>query len=161
MQSLPNLKKLYMDCNRVSRVSGLYGCSALEELHLSDQRIDPGVSLEFNNGSLTSIGGSLKVFIAQGNNITDVGKLVALRELEEVDFSRNHIDESEGLKEMFSQCQKLRRLSILGNPICRTSRSIEADAILTCTLLEEFNNKEVTHQKRKCIQMMSTRKAKK
>ena len=25
----------------------------------------------------------------------------------------------------------------------------------------EFNNKEVTHQKRKCIQMMSTRKAKK
>ena len=82
MQSLPNLKKLYMDCNKVSRVSGLYGCSALEELHLSDQRIDPGVSLEFNNGSLTSIGGSLKVFIAQGNNIPDVGKLVALRELE-------------------------------------------------------------------------------
>ncbi|QDZ18080.1 leucine-rich repeat domain-containing protein [Chloropicon primus] len=161
IQSLPNLKKLYMDCNCVARVSGLYGCSALEELHLSDQRLDSETSLEFNNGSLTSIAPTLKVFIAQGNNMSDVSKLSTLVELEEVDFSRNKIRESTSLKEMFEKCAKLKKLSLLSNPICKTSRGIEAEAILTCQNLEEFNNKEVTDKKRKCIQVMSTRKTKK
>ena len=149
-----------MDCNCVSRISGLYGCSALEELHLSDQRLEPGVSLEFNNGSLTSIGQSLKVFIAQGNNICDVSKLCTLVELEEVDFSRNNINDSASLREMFQKCTKLKKLSLLSNPICKTSRGIEADAILTCDNLEEYNNKEVGDQKRKCIRARATRKTK-
>jgi len=160
-QSLPKLKKLYVDCNSVSRISGLYGCSALEELHVSDQRLEPGTSLEFNNGSLASIGPSLKVFIAQGNNIDDVSKLSKLTELEEVDLSRNAIKESASLKDVFDKCKKLKKLSLLSNPVCKTSRGIEAEAILTCNSLEEFNNKEVTDQKRKCIQVMSTRKSKK
>jgi len=161
IQSLPKLKKLYVDCNSVSRISGLYGCSALEELHVSDQRLEPGTSLEFNNGSLASIGPSLKVFIAQGNNIDDVSKLSKLTELEEVDLSRNAIKESASLKDVFDKCKKLKKLSLLSNPVCKTSRGIEAEAILTCNSLEEFNNKEVTDQKRKCIQVMSTRKSKK
>ena len=161
IQSLPQLKKLYVDCNCISRVSGLYGCSALEELHISDQDLEPGLSLEFNNGSLTSIGPSLKIFIAQGNNIKEVSKLANLTELEEADLSRNDIKDSESLKEMFDKCKQLKKLSLLSNPVCKTSRGIEAEAILTCTSLEEFNNKEISDQKRKCIQVMSTRKTKK
>ena len=80
---------------------------------MSDQRLEPGTSLEFNNGSLASIGPSLKVFIAQGNNIDDVSKLSKLTELEEVDLSRNAIKESASLKDVFDKCKKLKKLSLL------------------------------------------------
>ena len=90
-----------------------------------------------------------------------MSKLANLTELEEADLSRNDIKDSESLKEMFDKCKQLKKLSLLSNPVCKTSRGIEAEAILTCTSLEEFNNKEISDQKRKCIQVMSTRKTKK
>ena len=55
-----------------------------------------------------------------------VSKLSKLTELEEVDLSRNAIKESASLKDVFDKCKKLKKLSLLSNPVCKTSRGIEA-----------------------------------
>ena len=159
--SLPLLKKLYLDCNAIARISGLKDCPLLEELHISDQQLPVGSSLEFDDESLLNLGESLKVLIAQTNHIKDIRPLCHLVVLEEINLADNDLNNNADIKEFFEKCTSMRKLSLLGNPICKSSRYVEADAILTCPNLEEFNNKEISEQKRKCIQTMSTRRTKK
>ena len=91
------------------------------------------------------------MLISQSNQIADAKPLANLAELEEVDLSNNDLDVDSNLTDFFVRCERLRKLSLLGNPICKTSRGIEAEAIVSCPNLQEYNNKGVSAQKRKCI----------
>lgn len=151
IRGLPLLKKLYLDCNRLKCVSGFEGCVSLEELHISDQSLGRGECLRFDDACTATLSGSLKVLISQSNQIADAKPLANLAELEEVDLSNNDLDVDSNLTDFFVRCERLRKLSLLGNPICKTSRGIEAEAIVSCPNLQEYNNKGVSAQKRKCI----------
>ena len=98
--------------------------------------------------------------LRKGNNIKEVSKLANLTELEEAGLSRNDIKYSESLREIIDKYKQPKILSLLSNPASATSGDIEAEAIPKCTSLDEFNNMEISDQKRECIQAMSTRKIK-
>ena len=48
MESLQNLRKLYLERNFISRLEGLQNCKRLEELYLSKQRLPDFIEFTFD-----------------------------------------------------------------------------------------------------------------
>lgn len=54
------LRKLYLEANRISRLEGLQNCQRLEELYLGDQSIG-NLEFTFDEYSLAAISNTLEV----------------------------------------------------------------------------------------------------
>lgn len=55
MESLVNLKKLYLEKNCITKLEGLQNCSKLEELYLSKQTLPTIVEFTYDDYSLAAI----------------------------------------------------------------------------------------------------------
>lgn len=112
--NMPHLHKLSLNENEIRVITNLQGCPILEELNVSNQRLPSFTSLEFDFASIATFQSTLTVLDISGNNIsklqpfsmfynlkkffctdnavvdlTEIEEIVSLRNLEEVDFSRN------------------------------------------------------------------------
>lgn len=65
-----NLKKLYLEKNQISKLSGLENCRKLEELYLGNQQLPPGTTFEFDEYSLAAISGSLRTLDIPNSSVT-------------------------------------------------------------------------------------------
>ncbi|MFX0070976.1 MAG: leucine-rich repeat protein [Candidatus Hermodarchaeota archaeon] len=119
LDTLINLRKLYLSSNKLTRIKdyqypgistpviGLDALTTLEELNLAGNQISEIYGLE----SLTN----LRNLSLYGNKITEIQGLESLTNLIELDLSNNQISEIKGLESL----KNLQKLSIYRNKITK------------------------------------------
>lgn len=67
---LVNLRRLYLEKNKISRLEGLENCRRLEELSLGNQ--DTNCEFTFDDYSLAALGGCLRVLEIPNSKLVQV-----------------------------------------------------------------------------------------
>jgi Leucine-rich repeat (LRR) protein len=93
---MPALRKLYLDDNSISVVSGLSMCCILEELHLARQQLPTFTSLRFDPETLQSIS-TLQVLEVSSCGISQLNTFTVLRNLRKIFARDNQVGEGMGL----------------------------------------------------------------
>ena len=87
-----NLRKLYMEHNRISLLAGLRNCSKLEELYLGDQKIG-NKQFSFDEYSLAAISNTMTVLDLPSANLVTCKPLYFLERLVTLNLNDNHISD--------------------------------------------------------------------
>jgi hypothetical protein len=90
---------------------GAWDCPALEELHLSDQRLEEGAHLRLEAACLQGLAPSLRVLSIAGCGLDGaaLAPLASLRGLRELDISRNAVESVSALKPVLKELAGLVR----------------------------------------------------
>eukprot|EP01138_Halocafeteria_seosinensis_P002002 gb/GECG01002050.1/.p1 GENE.gb/GECG01002050.1/~~gb/GECG01002050.1/.p1 ORF type:complete len:295 (+),score=33.16 gb/GECG01002050.1/:1-885(+) len=142
-----NLTKLYLDHNRLTKVSHLSGCVNLVELSVSNQHThDP---LEFEEESLQAISGSLKRLIASGNRMRTIEDFRCLVNLQYLDVSDNHVEDEVQMLSPLPSLMSLEWVDTRNNPYHqRVSRSWEKVVAYTPMSAATVDDKTVSSEQR-------------
>ena len=115
---LPNLRKLYLDDNRIQVVSGLQNCVALEELLLARQKLPTFTSIQFEPQTLHTISISLQALEISSCGVsilTIFSRMLNLKKLICKDNFVTDIDEVAAIIRL----PRLAEANFLGNPCCK------------------------------------------
>jgi len=157
LECLPRLTKLYLEGNEIQRIECLQHCQGLEELHISNQRLPPGLSLTFDENSLMALGRSLMVLTAANNNIVEPHELCILQNLGHLDISGNHIASLACVLGVTSNCPYLMKLDVAGNLFMKQPKVRETIITHSSDNLEELDGKEVTSKERHFLRQLHGR----
>ncbi len=127
LESLIDLKKIFLNYNQIVEIKGLETLKDLKSLHLQGNQIDKIndlsklkklESLYLNNNAISKIEGisglkNLKSLIIFDNNISEIENLEKFSNLEVLNLRNNQISEIKGLK----QLSNLKRLDLSNNQI--------------------------------------------
>lgn len=69
LQSLSQLKRLYLEKNKIKRLEGLENCRFLEEINMSDQNIEEAFT--FDEYSVAAISLTLKTLDIQNSKVVE------------------------------------------------------------------------------------------
>ena len=89
-----NLRKLYMEHNRISKLSGLQNCQRLEELYLGNQQIG-FLEFLFDDYSLAAISNTLVVLDLPAVNLIECKPIYFLERLNILNLADNKIADFE------------------------------------------------------------------
>jgi Leucine-rich repeat (LRR) protein len=146
MQGFKNLTKLYLNGNSISCLEGLEGCAKLAELHLSDQKLSPGVEMQFSSSSLQAVGRTLIVLTMPNAGITSLEPLVHLEYLQRLDVANNNIAEMKAVLGFTGVASQLVELDVRNNPVSKKKKYREQ--VIVNSLLCKLDGKEVLDQER-------------
>ncbi len=127
LESLTELKKIYLNYNQISEIKGLETLKELRYLHLQGNKVvkindlsklKKLESLYLNNNEISKIEGisglsNLKSLLLFDNNISEIENLENLSNLEVLNLRNNQISEIKGLKKL----SNLKRLDLSNNQI--------------------------------------------
>lgn len=142
-------------------VSGLEACPALEELHISSQRLPPGTPLQFDAPSVAALGRSLRILTCAHNGITSASlpQLAGLCRLRRLDLSHNAIDAFDAIDTVVQPCAVLQNLDLRGNPIVKAPKYRDT-LILMNDSLGTIDDEPVTPQQREFLLRLNIRRMK-
>lgn len=115
---MKNLRKLHLDDNEISVLSGLTECSQLVELSLARQRLPSFGSLQVEPQSIMSISYTLEAIDISGNGITKLSPFVALYNLRRFFAQDNNIIDIPEI-EVIVALPNLAEATFSGNPCCK------------------------------------------
>lgn len=119
--NMPNLRKLFLDDNSISYLTGLNACGNLEELRVARQKLPNFSSLQFDAASLNAISGSLLVIDVSGNGITKLIQFSCLTNLRKFICKNNGVvDLNEAA--IIVGISNLEEANFIGNPITKLSK---------------------------------------
>jgi protein phosphatase 1 regulatory subunit 42 len=116
--SMKNLRKLFLDDNEITVVTGLEACTQLVELTVARQRLPSFSVLQFDPQSLQAIAQSLEALDISGNGISKLSQfsmLYNLRKFTCIDNSVIELPEVETIVGLPS----LEEANFIGNPCCK------------------------------------------
>ncbi|KAI8817363.1 uncharacterized protein EV422DRAFT_541540 [Fimicolochytrium jonesii] len=144
------LRILHLHGNSIQYIRGLHNLPSLEHLKLDRQRLSPGQSLEFSQDEFSvPLAASLKRLSLEGNKINDIGPIVTLRGLEELDLSDNRIDDAESVEWMVASLPHLHTLSLSSNPVVvKQPAKLRQRIIVAGLALETLNGKPIPENER-------------
>ncbi|KAG9401668.1 hypothetical protein AC1031_009522 [Aphanomyces cochlioides] len=151
LDSLAHLEKLYLDNNEIGSLQGLDDCTALLELHLANQT-KLNHPFTFDHESVAAIAPTLRVLNLSNCNIHDARPLQALRRLEQLDLSRNHISEIEDVFGLVGSLYCLRELDLTNNHVNATPKYREHTIVFSQKTLEILDKKPIDSKQRSMMQ---------
>ncbi|XP_020221389.1 protein phosphatase 1 regulatory inhibitor subunit PPP1R7 homolog [Cajanus cajan] len=119
------IKKISLQSNRLTSMTGFEGCIALEELYISHN----GITKMEGLSSLIN----LRILDVSSNKLTSVDDIVNLTQLEDLWLNDNQIASLEGTAEAVGSREKLTTIYLENNPCAKTPN-------YTATLREIFPN---------------------
>ncbi|CAK4500638.1 unnamed protein product [Aphanomyces euteiches] len=151
LESLKHLEKLYLDNNEIGTLEGIDHCTALQELHLANQT-KLNHPFTFDHNSIAAIAPTLRVLNLSNCNIHDARPLQALRRLEQLDLSRNHISELEDVFGLVGSLHCLRELDLTNNLVNATPKYREHTIVFSQKTLEILDKKPIDSKQRSMMQ---------
>lgn len=118
---IPNLKKIYLDENKIDYLTGLQKCALLEELFIARQRLPRYTPLEFDVASLQAVADTLQVIDVSGNQIESILPLQTLYNLRRVLAQDNNISNVGDIEAVIS-LSKIEEANFMNNPCCTRPR---------------------------------------
>ncbi|KAJ5121878.1 hypothetical protein N7448_003010 [Penicillium atrosanguineum] len=109
LDSLPNLRIISIQSNRLTNLTGLSGLPNLEELYFSHNAVTDLSGLEKNT--------TLRVLDFSNNQISHLEHLSTLKNLEEVWASNNQLSSFEEVERELKDKEKLQTVYFEGNPL--------------------------------------------
>lgn len=116
--NIPTLKKIYLDDNDISVVTGLQNCSKLEELHVARQRLPTYKSLQFEQETLHALSKTLQVLEISGTGISILTPFNVLYNLRRL-FCKDNAVVSLNEVETIVALPRLEEANFIGNPCCK------------------------------------------
>lgn len=116
--SVKNLRKLHLDDNEISVLSGLTECSQLTELSIARQRLPSFGSLQMEPQSLMAISYTLEAIDISGNGITKLTPFVVLYNLRRFSADDNNIIDIPEI-EVIVGLPNMAEASFTNNPCCK------------------------------------------
>jgi Leucine-rich repeat (LRR) protein len=116
--SMKSLRKLHLDDNEISVLSGLTECSQLVELSIARQRLPSFGSLQVEPQSLLSISYTLEVLDISGNGISKLSPFVTLYNLRRFTAEDNSIIDIPEI-ELIVALPHMTEASFSNNPCCK------------------------------------------
>lgn len=160
LNHLHHLIKLSLDGNCISRLEGLEGCRSLAELHLSNQRLQPGQTFEIDPASVATLSDSLQMLTISNSNVSSIAPLAGLGNLQTLKASfntqlSNNLGEVESVLE---GCVLLRDVDLSGTPVANHP-SYRDTLIARSEYLDMIDGKEVQPNQRAFLQARERRRA--
>ncbi|GIX87063.1 protein phosphatase 1 regulatory subunit 42 [Caerostris darwini] len=143
MDTLSQLTVLNLSHNCISRLEGLNSLLELRELYLQYQNLPEGQSFEFDPGTITCIGESLRVLNVSGNRLKSFMPLRPLEHLEHFTAEENEVCDLQEVVDVFENWKYARIVKISGNPVCAL-RKYRDNVVVSCLELEELDGKVVS-----------------
>ena len=116
--NMKSLRKLHLDDNEISVLSGLTECSQLVELSIARQRLPSFGSLQVEPQSLMAISYTLEALDISGNGISKLSPFVALYNLRRFNADDNNIIDIPEI-ELIVALPNMAVASFNNNPCCR------------------------------------------
>ncbi|EGZ29707.1 hypothetical protein PHYSODRAFT_261155 [Phytophthora sojae] len=152
LESLRLLEKLYLEKNAISRLEGLAGCFRLQELYLANQRVPEDTFFSFEEETLRTLAGSLRVLDLFNCRVASTKPLALLRSLEQLDLSKNLIEELEDVFALVGGVTSLVELDLRGNPVTGTTKYREKTITFSSARLTLLDKKDVDPNQRRMMQ---------
>jgi Leucine-rich repeat (LRR) protein len=122
----------FLEKNRIERLEGLERCTRLQELHLSNQTTS---HFSFCMESLKTLAMSLRVLNLSNCHIANIEPLLVLKCIEQMDLSKNNIDQVEQVYGLVGGLSTLKELDLTGNPVTQLPKYRENTIIFSTTRL--------------------------
>ena len=155
LEDLPNLRRLYLERNFISRLSGVIGCSSLEELSLCRQTHKKEFS--FDEHSLATISMSMSTLDLSECGIVDPSALYFLEFVTNLNLKENSISDIDTLVPLLDTMTRLRDLNLIGNPVTKMSKYRD-HLVLLSQSLEELDGKSIKANERMYLQNLMAKK---
>eukprot|EP00638_Chattonella_subsalsa_P002247 CAMPEP_0117768084 /NCGR_PEP_ID=MMETSP0947-20121206/22123_1 /TAXON_ID=44440 /ORGANISM="Chattonella subsalsa, Strain CCMP2191" /LENGTH=283 /DNA_ID=CAMNT_0005592115 /DNA_START=231 /DNA_END=1082 /DNA_ORIENTATION=- len=154
MESLPttSLQKLYLDGNYIQTLQGLEHANCLQELHISNQKLEQGTAMVLDPASCAAISPTLTVLNIAGNQLSEesVNEIMRFVRLEKLNISKNNITDVAAILALLSM-YSLQELDTRGNPVCKASKYEQAAVAQSTPRLKKFDNKEINPRQRQML----------
>ncbi|TMW65123.1 hypothetical protein Poli38472_009290 [Pythium oligandrum] len=161
LTALRQLEKVYLEGNRISRLEGLGNCLYLQELHLSNQRLSPSTVFSFEEETIRALSRSLRVLNLSNCHITATQSLLGLRALQQLDLSKNLIEELEDVFALLGGLYSLTELDLRSNPVTNIPKYREKAITFSSPRLALLDKKDIDMNQRRMMQSHLAHKHKK
>lgn len=151
LENATNLRKLFLDGNAILTVSGLESCIMLEELNVSNQKLQNGMELAFEPSTLNTLSGNLTRLNVSGCNIVSPIVFSSMTELQLLDCSNNKIKIAGEVVEVLSGLKELEKAIFTSNPVCKTTKYRETMLINCNNRLSYLDGKEIDRKQRDAL----------
>ncbi|ESO92506.1 hypothetical protein LOTGIDRAFT_120476 [Lottia gigantea] len=151
LSTLTQLTKLYLGGNAITVLEGIENLRLLQELQVENQQLPLGEKLLFDPRSLNSICQCIQVLNISGNNIDCIRELENARKLFHLMCSDNNISDLKELSHVLNRLTQLRRLDLIGNPICHKAKYRDRIIVMS-KQLQMLDGKEITDTSRQFLQ---------
>lgn len=145
-----------LDGNEISTVEGLEFLSNLEELAISNQKIEG--PLVFDAKCMVGISNSLRVLSCENDQITNLENIWFLAGLETLKVARNQILRLDELEKPLACLGALKELDLSQNPVNYIPKIRDHIVLMSGPTLQSLNNKSILKNEREFLINWAKRK---
>ena len=150
---------LYINLNKISKITNLDQFTELFELYIQNNKIrkienlpESIKKLDISNNEFTDLTGienskNLEWFNFENNNIKSIAKIIKLFNIREIYCAGNYINNPKECWQL-GKLKKLEILDLTGNEVCRLVKDLRITMIYYCRLLKNFNRINIDEQER-------------
>ena len=154
-----NTQVLYINLNKISKISNLDQFTELFELYIQNNKIkkienlpESLKKLDISNNEFTDLSGienskNLEWFNFENNNIKSIAKIIKLLNIREIYGAGNYINNPKECCQL-GKLKKLEIVDLTGNEVCRIVKDLRITMIYYCKLLKNFNRININEQDR-------------
>ena len=154
-----NTQVLYINLNKISKITNLKQFTELIELYIQNNKIkkienlpDTLKKLDISNNEFTDLTGiekstNLEWFNFENNNIKSIGKIIKLVNIREIYCAGNYINNPKECCQL-GKLKKLEIVDLTGNEVCRIVKDLRITMIYYCRSLKNFNRMNIDDQER-------------
>ncbi|XP_021914130.1 protein phosphatase 1 regulatory subunit 42-like isoform X2 [Zootermopsis nevadensis] len=133
----------YLGYNCITVIEGLDKLCNLEELHIQNQQLPQGETLQFDPRTMKGLAKSLHVLDVTSNGLTSVADLQCLHNLKSLTAQYNCLSDTIDLIQAVSQWYRLTSLELIGNPVCSQQKYRERLIIFSSNNLVLLDGKQI------------------
>ena len=150
---------LYINLNKISKITNLNQFTELFELYIQNNKIkrienlpESLKKLDISNNEFSDLSGienskNLEWFNFENNNIKSIAKIIKLFNIREIYCAGNYINNPKECCQL-GKLKKLEILDLTGNEVCRMVKDLRITMIYYCRLLKNFNRINIDEQER-------------
>ena len=150
---------LYINLNKISKISNLGQFTELIELYIQNNKIkkienlpESLKKLDISNNDFSNLEGieksiNLEWFNFENNNIKSISKIIKLVNIIELYCAGNYINNPKECCQL-GKLKKLELVDLTGNEVCRKVKDLRITMIYYCRLLKSFNRINIDPQER-------------
>ena len=154
-----NTQVLYINLNKISKITNLNQFTELLELYIQNNKLKQIENLpeclkkldisnnEFNNLDGIENSKDLEWFNFENNNIKSIAKINKLLKIKELYCAGNYINNPKECCQL-GKLKKLQIVDLTGNEVCRIVKDLRITMIYYCRLLKNFNRINIDEQER-------------
>ena len=150
---------LYVNLNKISKITNLTQFKELFELYIQNNKIkkienlpESLRKLDISNNEISDLSGielskNLEWFNIENNNIKSIAKIIKLLNIKEIYCAGNYINNPKECCQL-GKLKKLIIIDLTGNEVCRIVKDLRVTMIYYCRLLKNFNRINIDDQER-------------